>query len=134
MGLSLFSNSTTAVSHSAIGFSRSEAEKPQAKKVSYSRTVPIPMPDPRHYEIMKYKTIGRFLILKVRYAGCTNYEGTKILMFENVSNADIAHQGVLDPHFSRSEKFHHPIARFVPTEAGWKMAIRLAHISQTVGV
>ena len=62
------------------------------------------------------------LIVEIQYPDCINYEGKKILVFENVEYSDLMKQGSIDPHFSDNKKFKSPIARFSPTERGWQMA------------
>ena len=79
-------------------------------------------PDPKNYTILQAEQQGRFLILKLKYSGCTNYEGTKILVYKDVSLIDLVNQKSIDPHFCNNSKFHSPIARFIPTNEGWNMA------------
>lgn len=86
-----------------------------------------PNPNPNNYYIMDSKQIDSFLILKVRYYNCTNYEGKKILLFENCTINDIKKQKKIDPHFCDDKDLYYPIARFEPTEKGWKMAELLAY-------
>lgn len=83
-------------------------------------------PNPANYEIIDHTQVGDFLILKIRYPDCTNYEGVKILVYHKVSPIDLLKQKLIDPHFFKHEKFKSPIARFVPTIEGWNMAVRLA--------
>lgn len=86
-------------------------------------------PDPRNWKIIKSEEIGTHLIVMMQYPDCTNYEGKKILMFENVSMAGLMGQKLIDPHFfpnNNNFKFKSPIARFEPTDRGWEMAKKLA--------
>jgi hypothetical protein len=83
-----------------------------------------PIPDPRNYEILDTITHGYFLILVVKYPECTNYEGKKVLMFYAVGQEELEKRGQLDPHFTNS--MYSPIARFVPTNIGIQMALKLA--------
>lgn len=85
----------------------------------------LPNPNPRNWIEIMSRQIGNDLVLKLLYPDCTNYEGEKILLFENCTMADLVKQGAIDPHFSKNKKFHSPIARFEPTERGWKMAVLL---------
>lgn len=72
------------------------------------------------------------LALKVRYPSCTacEYEGTKILVFENVTLRDVVFWREIDPHFRAPQKKDRaapsPIARFPGNDAGWKNAVRFA--------
>lgn len=86
----------------------------------------LPNPDPANYEIVLAEEVGRFLVLKIHYPDCTNYEGNKILVFEGIKPLDLLRQKLIDPHFFVNKKIASPIARFVPTPEGWNMAIRFA--------
>ena len=81
-----------------------------------------PNPDPKRFSIKREYRKGDFLILKVNYHDCTNYEGNKILVFKGCTIVDLAQQGAIDPHFSDNNEFLSPVARFKPDEEGWKMA------------
>ena len=81
-----------------------------------------PNPDPNNYKIEKAEEVGKFLIIKLRYPNCTNYEGNKILVYQNTTLIDLINQKLIDPHFSDTKGFKSPIARFIPTEGGWAMA------------
>lgn len=79
-------------------------------------------PDPANYTIIDTLTIGNLLIVEIKYPSCHNYEGKKILVYEGVSWRKLREQELIDPHFSNNKKFLSPIARFEPTEKGWRMA------------
>jgi len=85
----------------------------------------LPNPKPDNYKILKLQQIGNHLIIKIKYLDCVNYEGVKVLVFENCKLTDLTKQKLIDPHFSENKKFKSPIARFEPTEKGWKLAINL---------
>lgn len=85
-----------------------------------------PNPDPHNFRVLRSEEVGPYLLAEVLYPDCTNYEGRKILVYKGVSLLEVLAQGSVDPHFSNNPRFHSPIARFVPTEAGWKMARVLA--------
>jgi len=84
-----------------------------------------PMPDPANYSIISVVEIGYYTIVGVHYPGCTTFEGKKILVFHCISEDDLQKHDdqrlPLDPHFSEKEGVF-PVARFEPTERGWKMA------------
>lgn len=84
-------------------------------------------PDPFKYKIIKYSNINEYLIVMIRYDDCVNYEGIKILVYKDVDLIKLINQKHIDPHFSDSKKFHSPIARFVPTEEGYQMAIKFCN-------
>lgn len=83
-----------------------------------------PNPNPSNFTILTGEGIGDFAIIKVKYAGCTTFEGTKILVYKACLN-DVLKQATLDPHFSESKEFLSPIARFIPTAEGMIMARQL---------
>ena len=96
-------------------------------KVSSSRsgssTPPEPPnPNPNNYRITAAETVGRFLIVCLKYPDCTNYEGNKILVYEGVKLEELVNQGEIDPHFFDDPKYKSPVARFVPTKKGLTMA------------
>jgi len=82
-------------------------------------------PNPLLYEIVKDIVVNNFLIIMVVYPNCTNFEGKKILVFKDITLEKLKEQKLLDPHFSDSKKYIHPIARFIPNDMGWEMAIVL---------
>lgn len=80
-------------------------------------------PDPANWKIIEAKEHGKYLVLKIKYPDCTNYEGNKILVFEGARLIDVVNQKKIDPHFfPTNSQFKSPIARFEPTDRGWKMA------------
>jgi len=91
------------------------------EKIVYKQ---LPNPDPSNYKILREKSIGKYLLIVVNYPDCKNYEGNKILLYENVTMQQLTKQKLVDPHFSDNAKFYSPIARFEPTEKGWKMALK----------
>jgi len=111
-----------------LGSSSSYDEKPLP---AVNVTVQIPPvkqpqpanPDPYNFRIVKSKQVGKWLLVKVKYPDCTNYEGMKILLYKGITLKQLTKQGHLDPHFSNSKKFHSPFARFEPTDKGWDFAV-----------
>jgi len=97
--------------------------------------VPItpPNPDPRNFKILSDTTRGRYLLIKIKYPDCTNYEGVKLLIFKDVTLKELQKQKAIDPHFSNSKKYHSPVARFEPTKQGEKMAKRLMATMENLG-
>jgi hypothetical protein len=97
---------------------------------NYGGNTPIvqpPNPDPAKFKILWKKQYGELCILHVKYEGCTSFEGTKILVYKALLK-DVLNQETLDPHFSESEKFLSPIARFVPTQEGSEMSQRFCEL------
>jgi hypothetical protein len=78
---------------------------------------------------MNTKKFDDYLLVKVRYPECTNYEGIKIMVYEinervKTINDVIKHnKGAIDPHFGVNPDFISPMVRFEPTDRGWKMGI-----------
>jgi hypothetical protein len=109
-----------------IGFSRSSYEGSHPIYPEYV----APNPDPSKYTILQNSKYGDFLVIEIRYHGCTNFEGRKILVYYKTTVDDLIAQGSIDPHFCENEAFRSPMARFVPTEAGWVMACMFADMMQ----
>ena len=84
--------------------------------------IPPGNPDPANYKITETLAIGKMLILEIEYPDCKNFEGKKILVYEGVTVFELKRQKYIDPHFSTNAQYHSPVARFEPTEKGWKMA------------
>ena len=104
-------------------YSRNIFDKPSIVAESSSdNSMKLPNPDPYNFEIVDSIRDGRFLIVKVNYPDCKNYEGNKILVYENVNLNKLRLQAALDPHFSNNTELYSPIARFEPTDRGWIMA------------
>lgn len=80
-------------------------------------------PDPNNYKILSHWSCGKFLVIKIKYPDCNNYEGKKILVYKNTTLEDLIKQKSIDPHFSNNKKYKSPIARFEPTDEGLRMAL-----------
>lgn len=76
-------------------------------------------PNPRNYEVLRERNIGHLFVSEVKYPNCTNYEGHKILVTER----SVRGRSELDPHFTADSDI---IARFVPNDEGWSMAVDFA--------
>ena len=85
-------------------------------------------PRPDKWIPIKTMEVGPHLVLELQYKNCTNYEGRKILVFRDTSLPELIehNNNLIDPHFSDSSKYIHPVARFEPTQEGLKMAIQFA--------
>jgi hypothetical protein len=81
-----------------------------------------PNPNPLAYFVKKKLSFANATLLMVKYVGCTNFEGNKILVFQG----DVTPAGGLDPHFD--ETGESPIARFKPTDEGLALAIKFCKI------
>jgi hypothetical protein len=88
----------------------------------------INVPDPSKYTIKFHRQIGKSLVCFINYPDCKNYEGNKILVFNDCALDDLLSQGKIDPHFSNNPIWKSPFARFEPTRNGWDMAVMLAEL------
>lgn len=88
---------------------------------------PNPNPNPKNYRIDYAEHIGAHLVVGVVYPDCTNYEGRKIMVFANLTLAQLMNQKWIDPHFCDNPAFHSPVARFEPTDRGRKLARATAY-------
>lgn len=79
-------------------------------------SIPSGNPDPYHFHIIQHYEENNILLLKVRYPGCSNYEGEKILLMRGT----MSNFTKLDPHF---DKYSNLIARFVPNAEGWNLGL-----------
>lgn len=89
---------------------------------SYYYTTSPHNPNPDRYKILNVYESGNNVAILIKYEGCTNYEGKKVLVYRDVKLKQLVKQGSLDPHFSNNNKFFSPIARFEPTAEGWQFA------------
>jgi len=83
-----------------------------------------PNPNPVNFTIQRMYDDGRFVVVQIIYPDCDNYEGNKILVFEGLDKEYIMRMVSIDPHFSANDPINSPIARFVPNQYGWRMAIK----------
>jgi hypothetical protein len=120
----MFSSSRGGFKGRSIGgfsFSSHDSSKNQT-----DQTMSLPNPDSSNYKVIRHRRIKDKLVIEIQYLDCTNYEGRKILVFDKCVLKDLIQQGLIDPHFSESKDFKSPIARFIPTEKGWDMAMKFA--------
>ena len=113
MGIPLFGSSS---SYDSVNDSNSQC-------TCRNTAVNFPNPNPFKFVIIKHTEVGDFLVIKIKYPDCTNYEGMKILVFRGIGIQDLYRQNSIDPHFSDNKRYHSPVARFEPSEWGWKAAI-----------
>lgn len=81
-----------------------------------------------HYSIINHVQIDNYLLIQIKYHDCKNYEGNKILLYENCDITKLKNQLTIDPHFSDNKNFHSPIARFEPNVDGWNMGFVIATV------
>ena len=56
-------------------------------------------PNPNNFKIKKIIRIKNFIIAIIEYHNCKNFEGKKILVYEDCSINEIENAEKLDPHF-----------------------------------
>jgi hypothetical protein len=91
-------------------------------------------PDPDKYAIEDVTRVGHHLVLKVKYPSCTKcaFEGSKVMVFLNVSEMDALRWRRIDPHFRdpktqpKPNEAPSPAARFPASKEGWADAVRYA--------
>ena len=93
-------------------------------KTCYTNTTctTAPNPNPSRWKIIDKIHYKYATLLIVQYLDCTNFEGTKIMVYAGEVNPSLGQE--LDPHFS--ELGISPIARFKPTTEGINLAKRFA--------
>lgn len=75
-------------------------------------------PKPHHFKIKKLEVVSKNTILLVNYPNCITFKGDKLLLVRGIHKKEDFK--MLDPHFL--DEKHLVIARFLPTQEGWKMA------------
>jgi hypothetical protein len=91
---------------------------------SYTSNVTnLPNPKPNNYKVLRYREMGGYLLIEIKYLDCTNYEGRKIMIYR-CRYEELMSQVLIDPHFSENKKYRSPIVRLEPTEAGWDNGIK----------
>lgn len=74
-------------------------------------------PDPFNFSIVKFEVVGGGTIVMAKYHGCKTYDGNKLILLRGNHNPSKFES--LDPHFLEG---HTVVARFAPTDEGWKLA------------
>ena len=116
MGLPLFGGKSSS------SFDTPYPVYPAESRVAEPR---LPNSDPARYDVLDHLQIGPYLIVKLRYLDCTNYEGTKVMVYVDCTMPQLLKQRRVDPHFAETKQYRSPVARFEPTKRGWNMAVTL---------
>jgi hypothetical protein len=91
-------------------------------------------PDPRNFQIITHITIGRLTMVSVAYPNCTNFQGSKILIYLDTPIETLQTAKMLDPHFAENPKdIPAPIIRLIPTPAGWRMGLKICELLDKIG-
>jgi len=83
-----------------------------------------PNPNPGSFTLKRVKQYVNGLVAEINYVGCTNFEGNKICVFENMTESKLRSLKSIDPHFANSRNA--PVARFKPDALGWERACYFA--------
>jgi hypothetical protein len=83
-----------------------------------------PNPDPMNFSILNVVENLPWVVARIKYHNCTNYEGEKILVYRGVTKTQILWSNILDPHFCDNGCLS-PVARFEPTSYGWELAMKM---------
>jgi hypothetical protein len=86
-------------------------------------------PDPSNFKIIDERMVGKYLVLLVSYPNCKNFEGKKLMVYENFTSSKELikfNSGKLDPHFANRKGS--PIARFAPASESLILIERMAGV------
>lgn len=90
----------------------------------------VVVPNPKIFQIVELKEFGCFVIGKIKYPDCLNFEGTKILIWKDTNIESIRNLDVIDPHFSNSVLS--PFVRFKPTQGGYNAAMEFVRTMMNI--
>lgn len=110
---------------------RYEYEQERAREAEVAARTP----DKTQYEIEEFERVGAHVVMKVRYPNCVKcaFEGSKVMVFFNISEAQMLRWKEIDPHFrdpQRQPARHEapsPAARFPASPEGWRDALAYAN-------
>lgn len=83
-------------------------------------------PKPNLFNIQDEFYINGYLVLRVEYPNCTNFEGIKVMVYTGFKDSKelLNHnKGLLDPHFSEGKGS--PFMRLKPQSRAAEKALRL---------
>lgn len=91
----------------------------------------IVSPDHSKFEIIRTERNGKFLIVELKYLDYHNYDGHKIIVFEDLTLQQLLELKDIDPHFNDNRLgYKHTlkiVARFIPSIYGWYLARKMCH-------
>jgi len=76
-------------------------------------------PNPLCYRILSVWEYRGWLVVRIKYPNCTNFEGEKILVYRGMTENQLRKKNGIDPHFHEDLLL---VARFQPTELGERLA------------
>lgn len=85
-------------------------------------------PNKYRFKVVRFQQVGRkAVVVLLNYPDCYNYSGNKICVYDDASKwLKLRQDKCIDPHFL--EASYSPVARFEPTERGWKLALQFAKL------
>lgn len=94
------------------------------------------IPDTKAWKLIRFQesTDKKSVLIEVKFDRVQNFNGLKILLFRNCTLVDLINQKEIDPHFLNNNKLKYPIARFSPTEEGWKMGMQCINMISYTGI
>lgn len=98
-----------------------------ARRCHTNSTMPLDInPNPRNFKILHHEEINGNLLVLIKYNGCTNFEGEKVLVYKNLTYSMFKIRTEVDPHFDKT--WNSPFARFIPTVEGYEAAQNFCEI------
>jgi len=108
-----------------IGMSRGSSNCGSTSTAALRQPVRDGNPNKYRFNVKRRKNIGNACVAEINYPDCDNHDGDKILVYSDANILDMGLEALcLDPHFLHVG--NSPVARFEPTEIGWKYAISFA--------
>lgn len=114
MGISIFKASSCVCNESSIVVKVAE----KIKKVFVTEKE-----KKRYFEIIRTTEHNGYVIAELRFPEFKNYNGHKVCVYRGTKK-HLLDKHYLDPHFCEGKHLS-PLARFIPTEKGWSMAITM---------
>ena len=116
-------------------FGSSSYYEPEAP-VGVQRPRPPTNPNPSNFEVLDIRAYGTgedsYVAVKVKYPDATSYEGIKVMVVK-CTTIDVINAKVIDPHFTDQPNPLPVVARFAPTDPGWRDAMEYAALKATRG-
>lgn len=81
-------------------------------------------PVPSNFRIVRLHVGTHHIAAEILWPDASNYEGRKVLVYKTDTTL-LLNAKELDPHFQEDRGELVPIARFEPTQTGWRMATEL---------
>jgi hypothetical protein len=103
-------------------FGGSSASRTSAKRSASGGTALLPGdPNPSRFHITDMVRYGDYVVALVVWPDARNYDGRKLAVYR-ATRDELMGAKFLDPHFQEIRGPLVPIARFEPTDLGWRLA------------